>query len=168
MNIPSTSISDRYMQYFMKFISALLILSLFSNCSGRAKSIYILLDRKDNLVENSIIYHEETKIGHVENLEKFQTKYVAKIILDPGVNVPTDSKFSLHKEFFKPSWISINYSDKSTFLFENDTVVGDLKYPKGFDKLFGDSALQREIGHSLNELKDSLQKEVDKTTKLQK
>ncbi|MFN8290743.1 MAG: MCE family protein [Chitinophagaceae bacterium] len=155
------------LRYFLSFI---LTLSIFACSKDNKSKVTVLFDRVDNIEKGSKVYLKGIPVGEVTHLELFGDSVLADINLADTIKIPTDSKFIINPSLIGSAHITIEPSNKTTFLTTKDTASGFYLQKSLLDDMISDSARREKMQQSLDKIGEGIKELIESsrdTTKTQ-
>jgi hypothetical protein len=115
------------MKHIVLFISIFILIA----CSNSNTTLFLKINNTEGLQEKSKVEMNGIQIGHIEkiNLDN-DYRIIAEIILDKGVAIPKDTKFSLITEDMMGTKCIELTSGIKTEKFRNRDTIFELLIPK--------------------------------------
>lgn len=143
------------------FILVILTISFFACSYDNKSKVTVLFDRVDNIEKGSKVYLKGFPVGEVTHLELLGDSVLADIKLSDTIRIPLDSKFIINPSLIGSAHITIEPSDKTTYLTNKDTASGFYLQKGLLDDMVSDSTRREKIQQSLDKIGQGIKELVE-------
>ena len=108
-----------------RFVLILAAIIYASACRRSEPSITIQYKNIGNLKKDDKVTLNGVLVGSVQGFHIVQDVILTDLFIQDGVKIPVDSRFVVHQSLLGRANISIEQSDKLSYISRGDTVLGE-------------------------------------------